>query len=380
MKKKILLFSMTFPPMVIGTANYAMALAEGLHDRDFDVVVLAPGAPSVSEYDSDFPFGIKRVYYPSFVPLKYIVARKALKEMVVSLNPDCVWATNGMAARVAGLVRFWDKTPLICTMHGSDVTVRLQSRIESIPQARAYRQASAVGSVSEYILRRAHESNVYPAKTFIHSPRVDSSNFTIHRYDQERFYSSYPQLRGKTIVLSVARLVTQKRIHHSLSAFSSLASEFPDIYYLIVGDGNQRLQLEDQARRFGCVDRVIFTGAQDPSSESLLDCYSAAKIFFLPSVREGMGAVFCEAGGMGLPVLAVKDGGVPEIVKDGVTGLLAQRDDVEDMTCKLRLLLNNEQESKRMGAAGRKRVEQLFSREVFNQRATNILQQILGNC
>lgn len=379
MKKKILLFSMTFPPMVIGTANYARVLAECLHDWGFDVAVLAPNARMASECDSNLPFSVKRVNYPSFVPLKYFFARKALKEMVVSFNPDCVWATNGMAARVAGLVRFWDKTPLICTMHGSDVTVRLQSRIESIPQARAYRQASAVGSVSEYILRRAHESNVYPAKTFIHSPTFDSSNFINHRYDQERFYSLYPQLRGKTIILSVARLVTQKRIHHSLSAFSNLASEFSDICYLIVGDGNQRGHLEDQAHRLGCAERVVFTGAQDPASEGLLDCYSAATIFFLPSIREGLPTVFSEAGSMGLPILSVKDGGVPEIVEDGITGLLAQRDDVEDMTRKLRLFLNNKQDVKRMGAAGRKRVEQLFSRELFNRRATDILLQIFGD-
>ena len=132
MKKKILLFSMTFPPMVIGTANYAKALAESLHSQGFDVTVLAPDFQFGLRYDSESPYAIKRVYFPSFVPFKYFVARRALKEMVVDVNPDCVWATNGMAARVAGLVGFWDKIPLICTMHGSDVTVRLKSRIESI--------------------------------------------------------------------------------------------------------------------------------------------------------------------------------------------------------------------------------------------------------
>ena len=379
MNKKILLFSMTFPPMVIGTANYAGVLAEGLHDQGFEVVVLAPSVQGSSEYDSIRSFAVKRAYYPSFVPFKYIFARSALKEMIRSTNPDCVWATNGMASRVAGLVPFWNRIPLICTMHGSDVTVRLQSRIESIPQARAYRQATAVGSVSQYILKRAQESDVYPAKTFIHAPTFDTSKFKNHRYQHERFHSFYPQLRGKTIILSVARLVKQKRIHHSLVAFSNVAREFSDICYLIVGEGDQRLELEDQSRRLGCADRVFFTGAYDPASEKLLDCYSAATIFFLPSVREGLPTVFSEAGIMGLPVLAVKDGGVPEIVEDGVTGLLAERDNVNDMTEKLRLLLNKERDVKKMGAAGKERIERLFNREIFNQRANSILQQILQN-
>ena len=376
MKKKILLFSMTFPPMVIGTANYAKALAESLHSQGFDVTVLAPDFQFGLRYDSESPYAIKRVYFPSFVPFKYFVARRALKEMVVDVNPDCVWATNGMAARVAGLVGFWDKIPLICTMHGSDVTVRLKSRIESIPQARAYRQARAVGSVSKYILKQAQECNVYPANTFIHAPSFDASNFKNHKYERERFFSLYPQLRGKTIILSVARLVKQKRIHHSLTAFSSFVKEFSDIHYLIVGEGDQRVELEKQARRLGCADRVVFAGAHDPASDTLLDCYSAAKIFFLPSIREGLPTVFSEAGIMGLPVLAVKDGGVPEIVEDRITGLLVERDNIKDMSSKLRFLLNNRDEIKRMGAAGRERIDLLFNREIFTQKAIETVQKV----
>lgn len=382
MAKRILILAMSFPPQAVGTGAYAYALGRGLTQRGYEVLVLAPAGDGDAAFDARAEVAVERLNVSSFVPLRYLQARARLQQQIDRFAPDCVWAANGMATRVAGLLNCWERIPLIASMRGSDVTVRLSARgigaqIEGIPQRRAYRRAAAIAAVSRFVRARAVAQGVDEGVIFVHPPAFDGALLQRYRFDEGGFWERYPELKEKRIVLSVARLVAQKRVDRALRASGRLLKEFPDMVHAVVGDGPERAALERMAGELGWGDRVVFVGKLAPLSSDLFDFYSAAAVFLLPSVREGMGNVFIEAGAFALPCLAAADGGVPECIDDGASGLLARPDDVEDLSAKLRFLLKDPQRAREMGAAAREKVGREYGIEALVQRGAEALEQVM---
>ena len=123
---------------------------------------------------------------------------------------------------------------------------------------------------------------------------------------------------GSQIVGVVARLEPEKGHPTLLEAWPLVLRAVPDAYLLIVGEGSRRDALEAQARELRIAHRVVFTGRRDdvPAVTAALD------VAVLPSYREAQGLVILEAMALSRPVVASNVGGIPEMIEDGVTGLL----------------------------------------------------------
>lgn len=374
---------MTYPPTAVGTGAYAHTLASGLARRGVEVQVLAPQAVDAAAFDQKVSFAIERFAASGFVPWRYVQARAQLAKAVRAFKPHCVWATNGMSTRVAGTLNCWREVPLISSMRGSDVTSRLASqslahRVENVVQRRAYEHSASIASVSRFVRGVATAQGIDGEKIFVHPPAFDETQRKKYRFNDKKFYAQYPQLKDRQVALSVARLVKQKRVDKALGASGRLSKEFPDLVHVVVGEGPERAELQRIAYELGWGERVLFTGGIAPMSQELFDFYSCADVFVLPSVREGMGNVFIEAGAFSLPCLAAADGGVAEVVLDGETGLLARVDDVEDMSAKLRQLFKNGERAKKMGAKAKERIASQFSAEAMAARALEVLERVCG--
>jgi phosphatidyl-myo-inositol dimannoside synthase len=129
-------------------------------------------------------------------------------------------------------------------------------------------------------------------------------------------------LQNRRVLLTVSRLAASERYKghdRVLAQLPALAGEFPDLTYLIVGDGDDRARLEQRARDAGIADRVIFTGRL--SDDDRAACYDAAHAFAMPSTGEGFGFVFLEAAAHGLPVLGGATDGSIDALRDGALGL-----------------------------------------------------------
>ncbi len=113
------------------------------------------------------------------------------------------------------------------------------------------------------------------------------------------------------------------------------------------------------------------------TQDELFACYAACTIFALPSSGEGFGLVFLEAMAHGKPVIGGAHGGTPDVVEDGVTGLLVPHGDIERLAGALESLLADPARAAEMGAKGRDRVERLFSFEQFQGRLTQVLDDVL---
>ena len=131
----------------------------------------------------------------------------------------------------------------------------------------------------------------------------------------------------------VSRLEHIKGMDLVIPAFAEVRKRFPDVRLLVVGDGSLRGSMEQQAQKLGCADAVTWAGRQP--QESLPQYYGEMDIVLMPSRSEGFGLTAIEAMACGCVVVASDVGGLPEVVRDGVCGLLHRTEDVHDMAAKI---------------------------------------------
>ena len=137
----------------------------------------------------------------------------------------------------------------------------------------------------------------------------------------------------------VSRLEHIKGMDLVVPAFAEVRKRFPDVQLLVVGDGSLRATMEQQAMALGCDDAVTWVGRQP--QEELSQYYSRMDIVLMPSRSEGFGLTAIEAMAHGCVVVASDIGGLPEVVRDGVCGLLHRSEDVKDMAEKICRLLGD---------------------------------------
>ncbi len=163
------------------------------------------------------------------------------------------------------------------------------------------------------------------------------------------------QHTGKHAV-HVARLCISKDQSTLLQAARQVLDVEPDFRLTLVGDGPDREMLLALHKELGLGERVVFLGERH-DVPAILAC---ADLFVLPSVEEGIPLTILEAMATGLPVVATPVGGNPEVVVPNETGLLVPPQSPQRLAEALLTLVREPSRARRMGAAGRKRVEQLF--------------------
>ncbi|MCX8173670.1 MAG: glycosyltransferase family 4 protein [Thermoplasmata archaeon] len=178
----------------------------------------------------------------------------------------------------------------------------------------------------------------------------------------------------KRFVVFVGRLHTEKSPAHLLLALKKIGIK--DLGIVFIGpDGGEQKKLKKLAENLGLHDRVVFAG-KVPEKEKYA-FLAHAEFLVLPSYYEGFGAVILESWAMSKPVIASRVGGVPYIVSDGKDGLLYDWGDIDALAGKMKLLLENEELRKKMGMAGRRKVEEKYTRTKVVDRIEAIYKQLL---
>lgn len=165
-------------------------------------------------------------------------------------------------------------------------------------------------------------------------------------------------------LMTVARLVRHKGIDTVIRALARLRGHAPDLRYLVVGAGERLDELKALAGELGVGERVHFlTGVPD---EDLPALYNVADVYVQVSRRaengvEGFGIAITEASACGVPVVAGRDGGMPDAVRDGITGVLVDSESDEAVANAVKRLLDDPAGARLMGAGGRAAVESFFN-------------------
>lgn len=166
-----------------------------------------------------------------------------------------------------------------------------------------------------------------------------------------------PDRIANGLVLFLGRLNAQKGVIDLLDAAAHLAGDFPRLRLVLAGDGETEL-VQEMIRERGLADRVELPGWVSGSTRA--DLLSRAQILVLPSHFEGLPMAILEAMELGIPVVATRVGGIPDIVRNGVDGYLVPPRDTQALAEALARLLRNPEHALELGRSGRARVHQHF--------------------
>jgi phosphatidyl-myo-inositol dimannoside synthase len=154
---------------------------------------------------------------------------------------------------------------------------------------------------------------------------------------------------GPLRLLCVGRLIERKGQHHLIEAVRRLTDAELNVRLELVGTGDALAANQALAARLGVTDRVTFAGYVP--REDIAARYAAADVFVLPSYNEGMSVATLEAMGAGLPIVATRTGGTPDLIEEGVNGFTFDWADVDALTGHLAMLARYRELGQRMGAA-----------------------------
>lgn len=253
----------------------------------------------------------------------------------------------GISARiVAGLCRI----PYIVYAHGEDVAgFRARSASFAGIMKRVFLEADAVVCNTQNTADMVIRLGVPADRIVLAYPGVDTARFG-------GIATGATAPRGP-VLLSVGYLIRQKGHETAVRALPRLVKEWPNLRYVIVGDGPEKGRLESLAVELGVAANMTFLG-RVPEAQ-LLEAYRSADVYVQTSVvvdgvTEGYGIAFLEAGAAGLPVVGGRCGGVVEAVVDGVTGLLCTPGNDGDFVRAVSSLLRDGELRRRMGEAGKR--------------------------
>ena len=162
---------------------------------------------------------------------------------------------------------------------------------------------------------------------------------------------------GAPVVGNVAALTGHKDHGTLLHAAALVKARRPDVWFVIVGEGERRGELEEQARALALQDRVVFAGFRDDVDRLL----AAFTVFCLSSHMEGLGTSLLDAMALARPIVATSAGGIPEAVEEGVTGRVVPPRDPAALADALLEVLADDARRSAMGTAGRRRYERHFT-------------------
>jgi glycosyltransferase involved in cell wall biosynthesis len=180
-------------------------------------------------------------------------------------------------------------------------------------------------------------------------------------------------LPSRPRVVFTGRLHPQKNLDLLLKAWSSVATNRPGTL-MLVGDGPDRIALEEQAAQLGIGDRVHFAGSVADPAEHL----RAADVFVLPSVAEGMSNSLLEAMATGLPSLVSDIGGNRDLITENVTGRLIASDDRNAWVSALISLIEHPESSRNLGAEARRVIERQYAMPVVVDRYLALYRRMLS--
>jgi len=244
---------------------------------------------------------------------------------------------------------------LVIYVHGEEITTRTDGSLGR-KRKQFLLAADKVVAVSSFTCDAMSALGVPPESMVLIQNGVDIDRFTPGERDPGLI--ARHGLQGKQVVLTVGRLVSRKGSDMAVRAMKQVVARRPGVHYLIVGDGEIRAELEQLIAAEGLAPWVTLVGKV--SDDDLLRYLRLCDLFLMPNRTmpdgdtEGFGLVFREANACHKPVIGGRAGGVVEAVADGVSGLLVDGNDPDDIAAAVERILGDPLLAERLSDGGLK--------------------------
>jgi len=329
--------------------------------------------------------GIEVVDVPALVrrisPFNDIKSFVSIFRILSKLKPDIVHTHTSKAGILGRLAAWMARIPIIIhTPHGhvfyghfgrslSRIFLQMEKLLGRITH---HQIALTPEECNDYLSLRVSQ----PSNTSVIHSGVDLHRFSKGAKQRARKRKELGIPPDSLVIGYVGWLIPIKGVTHLVNAMARVVEQHPKSILVLVGKGDDKgeeeIKLKEQVERVGLTDKVSFLGWR-PDVDEIMGCFD---IFVLPSLNEGMGRVLVEAMAAGLPIVASRVGGIPDLVKDGKNGLLVPPADVSALEKAISALLENKEKRKRMGEAGTKICRQ-YSAEAMVEQIDNLYAALL---
>lgn len=366
-------------PAAGGMKGHVLQLSVGLRAHGFECEIACPG-------DSDLVHDALEanvVVHPVPIvgplnPLRDPFAIVSLAEVIRERRPSLVHAHGskaGLIARMAVLLA--GRVPTVVTVHNQVLYGGISPLMRWVyiaMERRLARRTARIITVSEALRREMLD-------VFTLDPKMVTTVY--NGLDLKPFLSGSDRTRARDrhgippTALAIglaARFAPQKALDALVEAAVPVLGRHPDAWLVLAGSGPLLEFVQTRARASSVRDRILFPGLETdmPGFLSALDIYASA------AIAEGLGLGTIEAMAAGLPVVSTTAGGTPEVVDDGVTGLLVEPGKADRLTEALLRLAKDPALRRRMGEAGRARALERFTEERMLEGTAEVYREVLA--
>lgn len=373
---KLLVLTDNFPPRVGGIANVVALFCRSFPPEQISVV--APRASQgrtiwdtgsdadAAAFDAAQRYRIRRIAYAGTMKKTHLTLISLANLFVHTLwaywRDRCSLVFFGKVWPIAAIGPLLRRLGIhyVAYCHGSEVMDPFGPRKERV-RLNAMLAADCIIANSAYTRDYIIGKGIPAERVVVIHPKVDIERFDVP-VDVEAFKAK-EGLSGKRIILTVGRLMERKGQHLVLQAMPRVLNEIPDAVYVAVGVGPDRERLESLANELGVADRVRF-----PGDRHTLEFYHACDVFVMPSLDftlngdiESFGIVFLEANVCRKPVIGGRNCGMLDSVADGVSGLLVDPENIDELADAILRLLRDRAFAEKLGRQGYERAHNEFS-------------------
>ena len=372
-----------------GVGSFIEPIAHGVAGRGYDVHIVAPWHPLIRRPTRE---GHVQFHFFRYAPLErlsvfgYASALKAdvtLRPSAYAVTPLALvawWRTlRQVARRVAPAVihAHWVVpggflaavsrlgTPMVVSLHGSDVFVAETNRLARAAARYAFDRAAWVTACSDDLRQRAVTIGADPDRTEVVAYGVDTDRFRPDADTRARVRHQHGLDDHTPLIVAAGRLVRKKGFEYLIEAVALLNERWPTLRLLLAGSGDLESALRDRAVSRGVTDRVLLLGAL-PQGE-VASILAAADVAVVPSVRDdagnvdGLPNIVLEALASGTPVVTTPAGGIGTVAKDGETARVVAERDPQGLADAIGQLLRDRELGARLGTAARAHVRAAHS-------------------
>ena len=234
------------------------------------------------------------------------------------------------------------------------------------------RRADKLIAVSDEIARKMKVAGINPEKVHVIKNGINLNRF-IKNIGSNSIKESLGIKKEIRVIGTIGSLTKEKGHVYLLKAATNVIERFPEVMFLFVGDGKERINLEKAASKLGIEDKIIFSGMREDVPEIL----SILDVFVLPSLNEGLPMALLEAQAARIPAVATRVGAIPDVLEDGVTGILVNSKDPEAISEAIIRILEDHDSALSMAQKGFERVRDDFSSEKMASKYLSLYKELI---
>ena len=340
-----------FPPKRIGGTEIATYnIAKHLARRGHEVHVITSLDKGLPKESMDEGFYVHRIFWRKIRFLGVMSFWIKIFLCLKKIKPDIVH-TQDIGIGIPGfLAKTFLKMPFVVYGQGSDVY--LPSTFKNTISKLALKNAESVIALTEDM--KSEMQKLCDRDILVIPNGIDLEKFkNLSRKDIRKRLKIKD---NEKIIAFVGSLYPVKGLRYLIKAMKFMIEETKNVRLMFVGDGEESEELESLVEEFGLKERVKFIGRVQ--NEEIPQYMAASDVFVLPSLSEGFPNVVLEAMASGLPIVATKVGGLPEIIRDGENGFLVEPKNPKEIAEKVLLILEDDELRERMSRNNKDRVKE----------------------